>query len=551
MKKLFPSAPFEDKFVDDDHALVFYTGLDPRSFAQAGYKQLFSESGVVVFPDGDWGTWAPEGVAQNTREMIIWGPEFPGERLDDLINDSERQGEALPALACWINAAFSMEKKYASGRCDYLPRICHWPCAAIIAGEEKDGGWQEYPAGAVLFLTENFSRRVMQAEGESAQPSCAAQPSGAAQLECAEQFVHPDLSGFESAAFCAGAMLYRVLAGTSPFPARNVDTLRQDIREGNCIPVRLAAPGIGEGLAHAIQQALSQKKNGAKNGEALLERFKEILKTNGQMHIVSAFFKPLSDNEKLQLEKEKARFIKRKRICVNARRFAARNISAIIGIAVAAVIVAIAAYGIAKSRAALPTTAGLSPAQVAQLFYTAFDSLDHQLMEACLARGAGKNDVNMVANIFAMTKVAQTVENRAMQFLPARQWLEAGSTLGGIPVFGIADLNIERLSGDEDSADAVFLASYTLWLPWPEHEDRPDENTPQAYYFTDELHLAKIKGNWRITGIGRNRSEKIFGEDISRRIRFPHYPISTFRCIITHGLYRNIPRVIENSNILG
>nr|AGS52292.1 hypothetical protein [uncultured bacterium contig00061] len=71
-----------------------------------------------------------------------------------------------------------------------------------------------------------------------------------------EWYVHPDLEGTDAAAFTAAAMLYRVLAGTPPFPTEEELLLRQDMREGHFLPIRFAVPGLNPGLAALVQKAL-------------------------------------------------------------------------------------------------------------------------------------------------------------------------------------------------------------------------------------------------------------------------------------------------------
>jgi hypothetical protein len=139
--------------------------------------------------------------------------------------------------------------------------------------------------------------------------------------------------------------------------------------------------------------------------------------------------------------------------------------------------------------------------QVIEAYYDAFDKLDHQTMEAFVARGAGKNEVNMVTNFFVITRVRQAYERNWNQFVPAQEWLDSDSPESDLPVFGITDLQIRHLSGTEDSEEARYLAVYTLWLPWPEAEEERDGSGPVDIHCSNELRLARIKGNWRIVEI--------------------------------------------------
>jgi hypothetical protein len=473
-----------DGLIENRPVLGFNTGLNARSFAQARLDSFLSEQGLIVFPDGKVETWKPDGLAEVSGSMVIYGPAFSGEWLDTIVDDKARRDEALNALACWTDAVLSLESWQREGRQTESLQARHWPCAALIVTAEGVG----YPQGTVFFVPENLCLRCIKAAGEEGW------------LQLVEQYAHPDLSGLESAAFCASAMLYRVFSGIKCFAAQDDETLHQDMREGNFLPIRLAAISLNEDVADSIQQSLSQKKGDAMGGN-LLRQLQEGIKIATQPPAASSFFRLISDEERHELEKEKTQFQKRKKLSVNVRRFARQNTALILGISAALLLALGLGYSIAKSRAALPNTAGMDSLQVIEAYYSAFNELDHQAMEAIVARGAGKNDVNLVTNFFIITKVRQAYEHSWNHFVPAREWRESGSPELEIPVFGITDLQIRHLSGSEDSEEVRCLAGYTLWLPWSEAEDEQEESGPVGTHYSIELRLARIKGNWRIVEI--------------------------------------------------
>ena len=476
-------------------ALGFDTGLDSRAFAQARLAQFITEPGLIVLPGGTVETWKPSGVVEHggtggPASMVIWGPSFNGERLDLLINDKARQNEALAAVTRWIEARLLPGEQAVSPM----------PFAALIADNAAaDGG--AYPPGTVFFAPENLAARCIQAEGTEVRVSGG------------EQYVHPDLSGTEAAAFTAAAMLYRVLSGTPPFPAPNEDLLHEDMREGNFPPVRFAAFGLDETLAGLIQSALGPAEKaggGTQTGTALLGQFLEILKSATD---ASSLFHPLSAEERRGLAREKERFLKRKNIAVQTRRFVIRNAAIIAGCALAILIAVLTVRSVVKSRADRPSTTGMDSARVIQSYYGAFGELDHPLMEACLAKGVGKSDIDMVVNLFVIGKVRQAYEMRGKPpLISAPEWKESGAGPVESPVFGVTDLEIERLSGGEDAEEIRYRAAYTLWLPQQQQDGEaaagtePAEETarlPEGVQYTDTLTLVKHKGNWRIAEINR------------------------------------------------
>jgi hypothetical protein len=492
--------------VEGKAALGFDTGLDSRSFAQAKLAQFLTEPGLVVHPNGTIETWKASGVveygggAERPPSMVIWGPPFAGERLDLLVNDNARQGEALAAVAGWTAARLLLGEQRASLR----------PFAAFIADNAARDGASVH--GTVFFAPESLALRCMQAEG------------GEDRISGGEWYVHPDLAGTEAAAFTAVAMLYRALAGTPPFTALDEELLHQDIREGNFLPVRFAAPGLDERLAGLIQNALSPAgrveasggaaaaNSGPQTAASFLSRLLEILRPAGQNAPgVADLFRPLSGAERRSLEKEREQFLKRKNLAVKTRRFVIRNTALIAGSAAAILIGALSARSIVKGRADGPTTAGMDSARVIQGYYGAFGELDHPLMEACVMKGAGKNDIEMVVNLFVITRVRQAYETGgAPPLLSAPEWKEQGAGPVESQVFGVTGLKIERVSGSEDAGEIRYRAAYTLWLPRQDDEMAgagPEAaeagRLPRSVQYTDELTLVKHKGNWRIAEINR------------------------------------------------
>ena len=481
--------------VEGEPALGFDTGLDSRAFAQAKLALFMNEPGLIVRPGGaPVETWKASGVLERGPTMVVWGPPFQGSRLDLLVNDSARQNEALAAAVLWIEARSSLGERQVSLR----------PFAALVSSGPS------YPPGTVFFAPENLALRCMQAEGPDAL------------IRGGECYVHPDLSGTQAAAFTAAALLYRVFAGAAPFPAQEELTLRQDMRELNFLPVRFAAPGLDEKLAGFIQKALSPAAGtaggadgGPQSSAALLRQLLAIVKPTGAVvSNAASFFHPLSPEERLRLTKEKDLFLKKKNLAIKTRRFVIRNTAVIAGAATALLIALLVTRSVIKSRAEGPTTRGMDSAQVVQGYYTAFGRLDHQLMEACVSKGAGKSDIEMVVNLFVISKVRQAYETGAAPpLISAEEWRDSGAGPVDSQVFGITDLKIERLSGNETTDEIRYRAAYTLWLPQGrQEEESPDAGDPetaetgrlpQGVHYTDELTLVRNRGNWRIAEINR------------------------------------------------
>jgi hypothetical protein len=324
-------------------------------------------------------------------------------------------------------------------------------------------------------------------------------------------------------------MLYQVFTGSPPFPAVDEIALHQDMREENFLPVHLAAPGLDVPLAALIQKVLgpSEKKPSAgelirsaavkdtvyrTDGKKALESILAKLLIDGQQVPVNSLIQPLSGENLRILEKEKAQFLKANTASIKTRRFIAGNKALLVGGLAVVILALFIIFNIASARAALPTTAGMDPVQVIESYYNAFGELDHQLMEACVVKGAGKDDISAVTNFFVITRVRQAYGyTNEPTVLPASEWQAGGGGPINKTVFGVTDLRIEGLNMNNDEA-MFFRTYYTLWVPAQfADDDSPDTRTaesalPWPENRSDMLTLVRRKGNWRISEIIRQAS---------------------------------------------
>ena len=493
--------------------LGFDTGLDSQAFAQAKMAQFITQNGFIVYPDGKLETWKPGGVweRQNTEpkennpgssgsassgsgSMVIWGPFFPGENLDSLLRDKRRE-ESLNAIRYWIRAQIILENRNTPDSCFQ---------GAMGAFIICNPGRSDFPPGTILFPPERLIRRSLEAEGEDA-------------VNSAQQWVHPDLKKKDSIVFSAAAMAYTVFSGELPFPLKDGDTLRQDIREGVFIPPRLMAPGLDNEMADLISYALepvSKKIEEKKRPDP--ETFQEKLGDINSKNIDS-WFRILGEDESAKISAELEQYRKNRERSVKTRRFIIRN-TTIIALCLAAVIgAALMVRGYFKHRSEMPNTRGMTPVEVVTSYYDAFGSLDHETMEACISGKEAKKDIDMVLNLYVISRVRQAYEPN-VGAVSAQEWLDSGSPDTERTVFGITDLKIVSLGGDEKNGELFLEADYSLWMPSSVTADDTDMSLdelneidpavilrPVDVSYRDELRLQWIKDSWRITEINRQQ----------------------------------------------
>ncbi|MCL2211714.1 MAG: hypothetical protein FWB95_07320 [Treponema sp.] len=465
--------------VNDSASMCFDTGLEPRSFARTKMSQSLIEQGYVVNPDGSHEIWKASGVNEINGCMTVFGPAVHGKRLDILLEETE---------------ALIQSAKQTAQRQIALQAVVYWIKAKMFLGETRSvlnlgasficmEDTQTHPKGSVYFAPEHLSTRCLYLE--SARPD----------QSLHDKYNCPDLFGMDASAFCAGVMLYKILTGNQPYSGLE---LYQDMREGIFMPVQPAAPELNEKLAELIQSALLLpvlKKRPSMSGTDILSNILEILidKTNTAANIDSLYAAVPLDKTK-QAEKESKNFLLKKNVVVKTRRFMASNKHLIIGCAIGLFFALFILFSTLQGVRQRPTTSGLSPDRVVTAYFDAFSSLDHFYMEACI-NGADKTDVNAAASFYAVFKQRQAYEGSGQPLIiQARAWKENGGALPAPNVFGVTDLVITYVGGNEEDGLVVYRADYLLWAPTENHaRNRSDVMTLK----TDR------KRHWRIIEILR------------------------------------------------
>jgi hypothetical protein len=269
------------------------------------------------------------------------------------------------------------------------------------------------------------------------------------------------------------------------------------------MPPGLAAPGLDGGLAKLISLALApvKQKSGAPSRPAPAEIGQALGPPGSRPR--DSWISPPAGEESAKIRLEQEQFLKRKNLTVKTRRFVARNTAVISGLLIAALVLFLGVRSFIKDQAERPTTLGMAPLEVVETYYGAFGNLDHETMSACVISKAGKGDIELVINLFVITRVRGAYEAGGMNnFISAEDWLKAGSPETDKTVFGVTDLRIRPLG--ESDGEVRMEASYTLWMP-----ENFSQETDMATPVIDRLRLTFNKDRWRIAAIER----EILAED--------------------------------------
>jgi hypothetical protein len=367
--------------------------------------------------------------------------------------------------------------------------------------------------GSVLFMPERLVARAL----ESLVPL--------ARLDGAIRWHHPDLSGKDAWTFADAVLVYRALCGKDAFPGTEEDAVRNDMRDSCALPARMACPGLDSGVVALLDAALKGETGAARNIRAPVSIQKSrkpapglqpdaqrpsadaILEALGEVGSggIAQFIHTLSVSEQAALESEKARYLKSTGATIGAKRFTKKYSTLLLVGLVSLVAVVFIVRGILVSRSERPNTLGLSPVQVAEKYYRAFGELDHQFMEAAVRGKAGKSDIDMITNLFVISRVRMAYEHKEA-FLSAEKWQAEGSPSTDALIFGVSDLKLQAVDDDASDGETRYVATYTLWRP-SEAPANAEQTTaprlPEADKREDTVRIQLIKGAWLIDEIQR------------------------------------------------
>jgi hypothetical protein len=458
--------------------LGFDTGLNPRDFARAKIGESIFQPGCIIYPDGRTDAWQIGGVTPINREssetMVVWGPLFPGESLTELIR-SENKDEALDAVRFWLKARIVLEDKN-SGHAETAIN----GAGSFIIARNNDS----FPLGTVFFPPAIFYERSLEAGEERTSLDN-------------ERYKHPDLDKYQGISFCAGAMLYRIFCGVDAFIDDNKDDLRRNIREAVFLPPNLALPALDPEMSGIIGRSLGKASGGELFKRPNPKEIVDFIGPPGSRHAAS-WLRTLDEKEIIKINNEKARYEKKTALTVKTKRFVTRNKIIIAASLLALIFVIFFVADIFRSRSR-DSIKGLSPIEVANVYYNAFGELDHTLMEKCVAGKAGKEDIEMVINFTVISRVRQAYEFNSGSFISAQEWIDAGRPPVEKIIFGVTDLKLSAFSMNGENAR--LTAEYMLWRP--NYSDEGNSAIPEGDACIDDLDFAFRKGIWAIVSIKR------------------------------------------------
>ncbi len=426
--------------------------------------------------------WRFEGVTQRGDEILLHGPWMDARSLAAVATGP--LPECLPFLARTVDA---LEKLRTAG-VDPFPVQTD---AVLLSGTAEADGTAR---GGVLFLPPAVLRELR------------AQRPFAANRETFEAVNHPDLGGGAATSFTVAAIVYRAATGRFPFAGESEEEMHERARLLQVPAPTLLVPELDPDASGLIMAGLGRGTSPAPD----LARWSQAL----AQWQARPPYREVTTEEKARLLDEagllRAGSEKRfRRLEFWRKRWKTAAVIA------AAVLLAAAVAGGVLSRALAPRpTAGFSPRLVTETFYRAMDSLDHQVMEACVTDKAGREEIAEATNIYVISRVTTAYEGRP-GVVSAEAWDREGRPDPGpaVTVYGVTDLSITE---EAAAPSPVFRVDYVKWTPATPADtgegaaaEAPKGPRFSATERSDRVRLRRDRGDWVIFRIEKLRERPV------------------------------------------
>ena len=442
-------------FINSD-SIVIDTGLSMREAAQAKLMQFLTEPGYIATVKDDGGvsfteytfTDSHEDIAKGRKNssVFIAGPAYDGIPLMELLGDDtafdaarvEKARVAVEKICKITEASFEQEIK--------LPN--NGPLGTLVGAD-----------GTILFLPPSIFNRALDSRGDSAYSLYEGcwKNTALAENDCLR--------------FTAAAYAYTVYSGKPPFTQKDSQLRAADFYDKNFVRLswfcKLEAGVSGETSTDStdskvfaetfekIEQNLScsapemetkKKRRGKSSKKKVTIPSVAITELPAFRNRVITDFTVVPAYEAQQKRLKRVRFLRKNGTIMNV-------------CVVAFVLLCMFVASRINDYMRRPTTIGLEPVEVVQMFYDGFDTLDSTLFDATRTNGAGEGMSNMLATVFVTAKMRESYEGKKT-YTPS-QWFYMRNP-SALDIYGITQLSIKEDTGKATDDTRVFSAHYFI-----------------------------------------------------------------------------------------
>ncbi len=512
-----------------DGNLYLDTGMTQDAFSKARIMDRLGERGIKAERTEDGGTetwafskWSFSGTKMPDKSVLLEGFLFSGLPLSYFFDKDSKEKEFLAgARVCSaIEAAISQGLN--------LPRV---GAGGIFISADFE---------RILFLPEKLFDMAI---------SCLSSAAGQGAEEpdlagsCQGFYINRLLDGDAACAFTQAVIAYRLLTGGFPFTECEESRREEDIRDRNYVHIAHKVWGLDTELARRIDQGLQRtvelkgpgNRNSGGAGKTvnppaskkpspfpLATLYRELgLTESGNIapdgNLIGVIRKSNVSHEEFDriAKRERAGFLS----ALARRRWVRRHRSMLTLLAVGMFALAVVAGICVETSMSRPSTRGLSEIQTAEMFYSAFNTMD---VLSAQASATGKDSG---AVIDAMSAYYVTTKSRASYYSDYKatspaEWLSFNNG-GAFSMYGISQFFIGNKKGEifftgparrdaprpvGESAGAEIKKNATKKLEVSYYfiyggNAEDGKETVQALKKTDTVTLSYKGGRWRITGL--------------------------------------------------
>jgi hypothetical protein len=433
-----------------DRYLAIDTGLKPKSFIGVDTSKLQSLPGLIIH-NNETTNWKLQGVAEIEGTMFFYGPYLEGSSFSELDLTPEILLDLTTALDCLKDRKFPVHQFSLNS----LFRTI-------------DGKILLFPPLLIDFLNNNRKRQV--------------------NMNMLFPWNHPKLGGNQSKAFTIAALAYKSITGDLPFPGKDEEEIEKLMNKENYRSPLCCEPLLKNEISSLIIDSFAGKGDISRWKKVLLLWIKE------GMHNTS--LSQIEESRICEIEKRReSKRIKNNKISNNFQKNKGKLLVGIISLTFLLILI----QAPLSKYLEPPVTLEMSREEVIKLYYSCFQSLNTEIMDDCITKKAGKNDINEISTIYVTTKVRSSYEGSTGMIDPS-EWKQQGMKPvdPGVQVWGISELSITQISTD------LFEVTYEKWNPAIVSDF--DDNSPKlpvGYNIIDTIHLSVIDKAWKIDQLER------------------------------------------------
>ncbi len=424
-------------FINED-SIVIDTGLSTREAAQAKLMQFLTEPGYIANVKNDGSvsfdtytfTDSHEDIAKGRKNssVFISGPAYSGVPFTEILNgdDTEKARMTAEKICRITEVSFDKEIK--------LPN--NGPLGTIVGDD-----------GSILFLPPSIFNRALDSRGDT---------SYSFYEGC---WKNTALSEKDCLRFTAAAYAYAVYAGKCPFAEKDSQKRAADFYDKNFQKLSWFCKLEKNGEIIDSKDIFSQiEQNLSCSAPEMETKKKKKRSSKKKVSIKSVAIEDLPAFDKRiisDVNATPAYGLQQKTL--KRVRFMRKN-GTLIKVGVAAfIILCIALASHIKNIMNRPTTIGLEPDEVVEMFYDGFDRLDTLIFDATRTNGAAGGISNMIATVFVTAKMRESYEGK--QTYTPSQWFNLKNP-DKVDLYGLSNLVITSEPEKNKDGTRFFKAHY-------------------------------------------------------------------------------------------